>query len=102
MAFHLRFRWGNSESNVDVDRMAAALGELDTHDQEHPDVSLSHESEWSLSAFESGLLVWENLESGEPRHMKGVSRREVLRLWIALSQGELSLIEAEAWLPGYG
>ena len=102
MTFHLTFRWGNNESDVGVDRMVAALGELDAHDQEHPDASLTHESEWSLAAFESGLLVWENLESGEPRHMKAVPRDKVLRLWTALSRGELALIEAEAWLPGYG
>jgi hypothetical protein len=102
MAFHLTFRWGSTESNVGVDRMVAALSELDVNDPEHPDVSLTHESEWCLGVYEGGLLVWENLESGAPRHMKAVPREKVLRLWMALSRGELSLIEGEPWLPGYG
>jgi hypothetical protein len=82
--------------------MLTTLCELDVHDEEHPDVALTHESEWCLSAFEGGLLVWENLERGEPRHMRDVPRDKVLRLWLALSRGDLSAIEKEPWLPGYG
>lgn len=35
------------------------LDELDTADAEHPDVAVSHESGWTLSAFRGGRLVWE-------------------------------------------
>jgi hypothetical protein len=102
MAFHVTFRWGESEAEPTVNQMLAALSELDAHDDEHPDASLTHESEWCLSAFESGLLVWQNLERGEPRHMRDVPRDRVLQLWLALSRGDLSSIEKESWLPGYG
>lgn len=57
-------------------------------DAEHPDVALSHESEWTLSVFESGLVVWENVaEDDEPRHRHGVSRGEVRRLGQELAAG---------------
>jgi hypothetical protein len=56
---------------------------------------------WSLGAYSGGLLVWENLEAGEPRHMNGVSRDRVLALWLKLADGRLDEIEAEPWLPGY-
>jgi hypothetical protein len=82
--------------------MRAALGELDVHDEEHPDASLTHESGWSLAAFGSGRLIWENLEEGEPRHMVEVAREQMLRLWTTLACGDLATIEKEAWLPGYG
>jgi hypothetical protein len=82
--------------------MLAVLGELDTPDAEHPDASLTHESGWSLSAFQSGRLVWENVEEGEPRHMLGVSRERTLHLWLLLARGDLATIEGEAWLAGYG
>ena len=100
MAFHVSSRWGGHESEPSVDRMRAILAELDTNDDEHPDVALTHESEWCLSAFPSGLLIWENLEQGEPRHMNGISRERVLALWIKLAHGQLDAIEAESWLPG--
>ncbi|MDA1053472.1 MAG: hypothetical protein O3C40_23735 [Planctomycetota bacterium] len=100
MAFHVSSRWGGDEAEPSVDRMRAILAELDANDDEHPDVALSHESEWCLSAYPSGLLVWENLEQGEPRHMNGIPRERVLALWLKLAQGQLDDIEAEPWLPG--
>jgi hypothetical protein len=102
MKFQLRKRWGGSEAEPSAVKMLTTLCELDVHDEEHPDVALTHESEWCLSAFEGGLLVWENLQRGEPRHMRDVPRDKVLKLWLALSRGDLSAVEKESWLPGYG
>ena len=102
MRFHINTRWGGSESTPTIERMRQVLAELDAADNEHPDVSLTHESEWCLSAFSSGLLVWENVEDGEPRHMLSVSREKVLELWAKLSEGRISEIDCEAWAPGYG
>ena len=101
MAFHVSTRWGGDESLPTFDRMREVLAELDDDDDEHPCVSLTHESEWSLGAFPGGLVVWENLEAGEPRHMNKVARERVLELWRKLADGRLSEIEAEPWLPGY-
>ena len=81
--------------------MGEVLAELDAEDREHPCVSLTHESEWSLGAYPDGLLVWENLEEGDPRHMNAVPREQVLSLWIKLSEGRIPEIEREPWLPGY-
>ena len=102
MTSELTFRWGRSDSEPTVDQMREALSELDAHDPEHGDAFLQHESGWCLSAYESGLLAWENVESGPPRHMSDVPRAVALRLWIALSRGDFATIEKEAWLPGYG
>ena len=63
---------------------------------------LTHAQVATLSAFGGGLLIWENVETGAPRHMKNVSRDKVLQLWIALSRGDIASIEKESWLPGYG
>ncbi len=73
-------------------------------DPEHPDVALKHETEWCLSAFRSGLLVWENVEADadNPRHMTDVPREKVLCLWVKLAQGDIAAVEAEPWLPGCG
>ena len=99
---HLNSRWGSSQTDATVEQMRKALAELDVEDDEHPDVSLTHESEWSLSAFGGGLLIWENLEEGDPRHLKDVSRATVLELWLALSRGEIATVEGQPWQPGYG
>lgn len=83
--------------------MRELLDSLDLVDIEHPDVCLTHESGWSLSAFPSGLLVWENVESdAAPRHMSGVSRERVLSLWLALAAGDIAQVEENEWRAGYG
>ena len=113
MGFVARSRWGGHERNPPVERLREILQELDieTEDLEHPDVSLKHETEWCLSAFLSGLLIWENVggarEDHDPesedqptRHMKGVSRQKVLELWLKLAASDIAAVEAEPWLPG--
>jgi len=119
MGFVARGRWGGAERNPPVERLREILQELDieTEDFEHPDVSLKHETEWCLSAFLSGLLVWQNVgddsEDADPipenelvrymkgvRHMKGVSRQKVLELWLRLAAGDIAAVDAEPWLPG--
>lgn len=100
MAFHARTRRGGGEPQLSVERLWEILAELDAEDDEHPSVSLTHESEWCLGAYRGGLLVWENLEGDEPRHMDGVPRERVFEMWVRLSQGRLAEIEQEPWLPG--
>ena len=109
MGFSARGRWSSSESNPPIGRLREILRELDieTGDFEHPDVSLKHETEWCLSAFLSGRLIWENVGDGDEetptvkpaRHMKGVSRQKVLEL-CKLAAGNIAVVEAEPWLPG--
>jgi hypothetical protein len=45
-----------------LDALILELGEPD--DPEHPDVAVQHETGWTLSAFGSGLILWENVEDG--------------------------------------
>ena len=86
-----------------VDNVEALLAELDHADGEHTNVSVSDESEWTLSAFAGGLLIWENVEEDdEPRHMLGVSRREMLDHFQTLVRGDLDAVHALPWSPGYG
>ena len=103
MNYHVNTRFGGSEPMPSVDRMREVLTELDGEDDhEHPSVSLTHESEWSMSAFPDGLVIWENAEEDVARHMHHVSRSRVLELWTKLAEGQIDEIEAEPWLAGYG
>jgi hypothetical protein len=103
MAFHIYHRSGECEANPDVVCFDALYDELATADDEHPDVSVEHESGWSLGAGSSGRLVWENVENDDPpRHMRSVTRSRVLELWGKLADGNLDAIESEAWQDGYG
>ena len=81
------------------------LSELDEpSDAEHPDVSISRASGLTLSAFNSGLVVVENVESDDiaPMHQRGLSRDEVRRIFRLLAHGEVAALSALDWQPGYG
>ena len=103
MTYFVQTRWGDSEDTPTEARMREILAELDTSDPEHPDTWLSHESGWTLSIFEGGLVVWENPELEEgPRYQQHVSRDEALRMWLFLSRGAFDQIESLLWTEGYG
>jgi hypothetical protein len=103
MTYHVNPRYTDSEEMPSVDRMREVLAELDGEDDdEHPSVSLTHDSDWSMSAFPDGLVIWENAEADVARHMLHVSRAKVLELWIKLSEGQTEVIESEPWIAGYG
>ena len=102
MAYHVTTQFGATERDPSPERMAAVIDGLDPDDEEHPDVSLTHDSEWCISVFASGLVIFENLEDGEPMHMRGLSRRQILDLWQTLARGEIDALRALPWKPGQG
>ena len=82
--------------------MAELLSTIDPNDGEHPDVALTHETEWCLAVFASGLVVFENLEQGDPRHMRLPKPIDALPLWQQLARGDIKGLNALAWVAGYG
>ena len=103
MGFHITHRYGAMSSNPPLSVFRALLDELKERpeDQEHCSVSVTNESEWCISAYGGGYLVWGNLEGDAERHMTDVPEEKILRLWEALAKGDIALIEREPWLPGY-
>lgn len=97
-------RQGEFYANPDISAVDRVLDELDgPQDPEHPEVALSHESGWTLSAFPNGSVVWENVESdSEPRHRHDVDRGEIRQLWLALAAGRITDVDEFGWFPGYG
>ncbi|CAM5661735.1 hypothetical protein GCM10010329_24180 [Streptomyces spiroverticillatus] len=57
----------------------------------NPEVSLTHESGWSLTAYAGGLLLWENVEDegAAPGTRDGVQVDEAVRLFGLLAEGEV-------------
>jgi hypothetical protein len=101
MAFTVTHLNGRMTQNPPPSTFGPLYEELIKADDEHIDVSVSHESGWTLGAGASGWLVWENVEDGEPQHMSSVSREKVLDLWKKLADGDIAAIHVEPWQPGY-
>lgn len=103
MAFNIVHREGWFEDTPSIEMFEALYNERFIEDNEHISVSVGHESEWYLSLYPDGGLVWENVEArdNKPRHMDDVPKDKVLELWTKLAHGDIDSIEAEPWLPGY-
>jgi hypothetical protein len=102
LAFHISHLTGATDAAPPLESLETLYDELDAADSEHTDVSVEHESAWSLAAYRGGLLVWENVEDGDPRHMRNVARDDVIRLWRLLAIGDIAAIDTEPWRDGYG
>lgn len=96
MAATLTHRSGAMTPYVARDDVEDLLAELDAEaDSEHPDVSVTHESGWTLSAFQTGLVVWENVEAEDPpEHRHGLARDEVRRLFVCVAEGDMAQVAA--------
>lgn len=104
MAFHITHVGGAMDADPPLESLEMLFEELLREaDDEHFSVAVTHETEWCLGAYESGDLVWENLEgpANKPRHMKGLSREKIIALWKKLANGEIEEIQSEPWLEGY-
>ncbi|MFF3606903.1 hypothetical protein [Streptomyces sp. NPDC002463] len=99
MSYFMYDVMGGTVDEPDPETMRGVLDGLSQADDEHPDVSLTHESGWCLSAFGDGLLVWENPDedSVAPGEMRDVAREEILRLFGLLAAGDIASVEVLSW-----
>jgi len=104
VTFTITHRYGEQVEG-DESMIPALVAELEGPlDDEHPDVAVTDDdSDWSLSAFQSSLLVFENVEDDDvgPRHIQNVTRAEAIRVMTLLARGNLAEVESLEWQPGY-
>lgn len=94
--------YGDSDDDVSPAALDELVGELHMGDDEHFGVSVEHETGWCLTAYPSGVLVWEDVESDGPTgHRRDVPVAEVRRLFRLLADGNITAIHALGWQPGY-
>jgi len=103
MTFILMDLMGDHSRSDDPRDIDALLTQLDAADQEHTDVAVRTAGGWTISAYRSGNVVFENVEarSSVPRHFKGLPRDDIARLMRLLAAGDLAALELEPWEPGY-
>jgi len=103
MSYSITHRNGSMDSDPPLSTLPALLAELRERpdDAEHGSVALTHESEWCLSVSRGGYVIFENLEDGGERHLRGVSDAQVLLMWEDLAAGRIAKLYEHPWKPGY-
>jgi hypothetical protein len=89
------------ESGYPIRRFSELLEELSVADAEHPNVSVTHESDWCLSIFRSGFVVLENLEDGEPMHHRPADSKQTIEIMVEVATGRIDEARSRPWHPGY-
>ncbi len=96
-------RNGAMESDPRGDWSAALIAELEIEDEEHPDIAVTDERGWCLSAFPGGLVIWENVEDEARAEQRHTLTREGLRQAVGtLSKGNPAAVEAILAVPPEG
>ena len=105
--YYTKDHLGCEESDPSVERLREILQAIRIDEDDYYPIEVAdlihEETQWILSAYSNGSLVW--CKSGEEeeensKHMKGVSREEILALWLKLAEGDIGAVEAQPWLPG--
>ncbi|MGS2723395.1 hypothetical protein ACVBEJ_06585 [Porticoccus sp. GXU_MW_L64] len=99
MVIHIE---GNNEEAYPLEKLPTLYSELEGIEDAESYVALTHESEWCLSAYANGTLVWENnfSELDESWYMEGVPEQKVIELWSLLASGNIDLIKQQTWQLG--
>jgi hypothetical protein len=104
MSYFVQDRFGNKIFRPTEMQMEQLLASLDWGgDPTHPEVSLIHQSGWSISVYPGGGVILKNTTSGnDPWHMRSKSSAQILQLWALLAAGELDQLGKAGWSPGAG
>lgn len=80
---------GSGEVDTPLESLSELYDELLLTDDEHPDVSVEHEGTgWCISAYRNGRVILISRQ-GDARHMKGISKKRVIQLSMALIEGDI-------------
>ncbi|MGH3312416.1 MAG: hypothetical protein ACRDP3_17820 [Streptomyces sp.] len=95
MAYFMNDVMGGVVDQPDETQIRDILAELTNADDEHPDISLVHESGWSLSVFRDKVLTWENVEDPAiaPRETSLTSWDDVVDLLLELAHGHITEVD---------
>jgi len=100
MSYWMNDVMGASIDEPDEARIREIVSELQTiADDEHPDVSLTEESGWSLSVYRDRTLLWENVEDPDvpPRKTTLSSWDEVIAALLTLAREDISAVNGMDW-----
>src|ERR671910_681222 len=91
--FSILHRDGRAEADPQGQWMSALLGELEPVEGEQPGVAVRHRSGWTLSAFPTGLVAWQNTELGRPERRAFFSIDQLRLAFEHVARGEVELVD---------
>lgn len=98
----IEMRWGGGDPTR-IEQIREMISQMTVKDREHPDAWMTHDSGWTLTLHEQGLIIWSNYdEDVDDRHIVTRDTEVAERLLVLLREGKISDIETMPWQPGRG
>ncbi|WP_306316268.1 MULTISPECIES: hypothetical protein [unclassified Streptomyces] len=96
MSFYMNDVMGASVDEPTESQIRGILSGLEKADEEHPDVSLGHESGWTLSVYGDKTVLWENVEDPdiEPQQVTLPAWDAVVDVLMQVSRGEFDTVSS--------
>jgi len=91
---------GSNEYNPPLGSLPLLFDELEGENDPYCYVSVVHESDWNLSFYANGVLLFSNTYEVETFYMLNVAKEKVLALWRDLAVGKMEVIQQEPWSEG--
>ncbi len=102
MGYGVRHIDGSSDDDVPISALSALYDELRRSDGEHNDVAvIDDDTSWCVTAYPSGLVIFQCLADGAAFHLHGAHKPDVIRMWTMLINGDLSEIRKFPWNDGF-
>lgn len=96
-------RWGGDGNFTGIDQIRKMISEMSVKDREHPDAWMTHDSGWTLTLHEQGLIIWGNPDEDiANRHIVTADVKFWERALVLLGEGKIHNIESMAWNAGSG
>lgn len=104
MTYSMHDTMGEAFDDPEETRIREILAELGNGDEEHPDVSLKHESGWALSVFPDKFVRWENAEPDQPEPVDASlsSWEDIAGLLLKTARGEIEEVTSALAGPSGG
>jgi hypothetical protein len=102
MGYGVRHLDGTSDDDAPTSSFYILYDELRRADGEHNDVSvIDDDTGWCITAFPSGLVIFQCLADGSAFHMRDVEKPQVIQMWMQLAQGALDEVRQFPWKKGF-
>jgi len=102
MGYGIRHLDGSGEDDPPISTFEALYSELQRADGEHNDVAvIDDDTGWCITAYPSGLVIFQSLADGSAYHMRNMDRVTTIRLWTLLARGAIEDIRKLPWEAGF-
>lgn len=102
MGYVIRHLDGSGDDGLPTSSFESLYDELRYADGEHNDVAvIDDDTGWCITAYPSGLVIFQCLADGIAFHMRGIDKLQVIQMWMQLSRGDLDGVRKLPWKSGF-